>query len=190
MNQRVIVGALIGCAGLAFLGLLLFGAVMCGATIGMQKAREGARTEADEGETTNTPRKSKDQSEKYIPVVLRVSGEQGTRYKCSHSNISDDEEVVFEEEEGTLGSRPVEYRARIMDTGISDPYSNFTASCGRNGSPTGRIKAEIIVNEQVVASEQTREDPPGQTSVKGQNVQVSWGPYTPKDKESTKGKAK
>lgn len=183
--RRLLLGSLVGCVGIAFLGLLLFGAVMCGVSIGMQKAKE-RQSGTDKGETTNIL-KAKEQGEEYIPLVLRVSGEQGTQYRCSYNNISDEGDVVFEEQEGTLGSRPIEYRSRILDTGISDPYSNFTAECVIPDPRGGTIKAEVLVNDQVVASEETRPDPPSQKSVKSTSLTVRYGPYAPNE-ETSKGK--
>ena len=186
MNRRkVLIGSAIGCGALLLVGLLVAVAAVVGVNIGMQKAKQ--QGSAGEGETTNVPKTK--QGEEYIPVVLRVSGEQDTRYRCTHKNMADNGEVVFEEEEGTLRARPVEYKARILDTGISDPYSNFSAECV-NQDPTnrGRIKAEVLVNEQVVASEETRSDPPGQKSSKSNRVSVTWGPHVPKDDKSPKGK--
>lgn len=164
-------------------------ALVVGVGIGAGGKTGGGGAASDKGETTNILKKDEG-SEEYIPLVLRVSGEQGTPYKCTHKNMSDEGDVVFEEEEGVLGSRPVEYRARILDTGISDPYSNFTAECvipdpGREG----KIKAEILVNEQVVASEETRPDLPGQKSPNSSRLTVTYGPYAPKE-ETSKGKKK
>lgn len=186
-RRRVLLGVLVGCGVLLVLGVLLIVALLVGIGIGMSGNSKGEVT--DEGAKTNTP-EEKVGGDEYIPLVLRISGEQGTPYQCTHKDMSDEGEVVFEEEEGELGSRPVQYKARILDTGISDPYSNFSAECvipdpGRGG----RLKAEVLVDGQVVASEETRPDPPGQKVVGSNRLTVTYGPYA-SNEGSSKGKKK
>ena len=97
--SRVVVGTLLGCGILSILGILLLVALVVGVGIGAGGKAGGGGVASDEGKTTNIPKKDEG-SEEYIPLVLRLSGEQGTPYKCTHKNMSDEGDVVFEEEEG------------------------------------------------------------------------------------------
>src|SRR4051794_21556920 len=106
-SRRVLIGSLIGCGALLVIGILVVLAIALGASIGMQKAKDQAATVSDEGETTNTPKKAEGKGEEYIPIVMRVSGEQGTRFRCTHTNISKEGDLVQEEERGELAATPV-----------------------------------------------------------------------------------
>jgi hypothetical protein len=172
-SRRVLIGSLIGCGGLLVVGLLLVVAVTIGTNIGMQKAKQ--QETAEEGETTNTPKIEKGEGEENIPVVIRVSGEQGTRFRCTHFDLSDEGEPIQEREGGQLGSTPVEYRARITDS--RERSYTFYASCSiQDADQRGQIKVELLVNGRVVDSGETRPDPPGQTSKAATTVEVTYSP--------------
>lgn len=158
---------------------MLVAAIGIGANIGIQKAKQQPQEQTDTGESTNTPKKER--GAEYIPVVMRVSGEQGTRYRCTHSDVSADGEAVQEEEQGELGSSPVEYRARVRggstDPKEKSPGTNYYGFCSIN-SPDGRgqLKVELLVNGRVVDSDETRPEPPGQKSSSGSLADVSYLP--------------
>lgn len=130
------------------------------------------------GATTNTP-KQVDSDEEYIPLVIRLSGEQGTPYRCSYNTVSDQGDIegerVSEEQSGKLGSRPIEFRAQIENLDYRGPSSTFSSSCSID-DPThnGRLRVELLVNDQVVDSGETRPDPSGQKSESSFRVQVSY----------------
>ncbi len=172
-SRRVLIGSLIGCTGLIVVGLLFIIALAIGTDIGMQKAKQ--QEAVVEGETTNTPKTQR--GEEYIPVVMRVSGEQGTRYRCNHSDIAEGGEGVQEEERGVLGSSPVEYRARARGETEGRPPSEFYGSCSIDDSERrGQLKLELLVNGRIVDSHETRPDPPGQKSWAGFSAEVSYSP--------------
>jgi hypothetical protein len=180
MNSRqVLIGSLIGCGGLLILGVLLIVAIGIGTNIGLQKAKQQGTV--DEGETTNTPKKER--GEEYVTVVMRVSGGQGTRYRCSHSDVADDGETVQEEERGELASTPVEYRARVRaESTDKRPWNGFYGYCSlENPESRGPLKLELLVNDRVIDSDQTEEpraDPPGQKSSRDTLASVSYSPET------------
>jgi len=185
-SSRLLVGTLVGCGALFILGMLFLVALVVGVGIGAGgKAGDGGAA-SEEGETTNTPKTEEGKSEKYIPVTVRVSGEQGTRYGCVHFDVSEDGETIQEKEEGQLGSTPVEYRARISDSRESS--QTFYAGCSISSpDQRGQIKVELLVNGSVVDSGETRPDPPGQRSKASTAVEVT---YVPKEGGPDPAKAK
>lgn len=54
-SRRILIGALIGCGGLIVIGVLLVAALVLGANISMQKAKDQAKSEGTNGEIANTP---------------------------------------------------------------------------------------------------------------------------------------
>jgi len=177
MNSRqVLIGLLAGFVGVALVGLLVVAAYLIGFDLGMQKAKETKLPEAaEEGETKNAPKKDAWEAEEFITVVMRVSGEQGTRYTCTYSDTSDEGEPLREEQRGVLQTRPVEYRARILVPEDRPPL-NFYGGCSLNPEPEeppGRLKIELLVNGQVVDSGESSSD---QKSAKSSRVEVSYAP--------------
>ena len=199
-RRRVLIGSLIGCGGLAILALLLIVAVGIGANIGMQKAKDQAKPGGTTGETTNTPSTQKAESMQFIPIVLRVSGDQGTRYHCIYNTqaLEEGEIVSYStSEDGTLGRQPVDYDAQIVsESSNRRPPSGqaFRANCsiGPPSDPssgnTGRLRAEVLVNNAVKDSDETRPDPPNKTSTQGTSVTVEY--FEPCDGPLPKGKGK
>ncbi len=167
-RQKILIGSAIGCGALLVVGALLAVAAVIGANIGTQKAKEQGT--ADEGEMTNTPKGERGEEE-YIPVVMEVSGEGGTRYNCNYSGTSSEGYPIREEEQGELGASPVEYRARVRED------SGFYGYCSID-NPEGRgwLKLELLVDGHVVDSAETQPDPPGLESARSSFVDVSYSP--------------
>jgi hypothetical protein len=153
-RRRLLIGSAIGCGVLLVVGVLVLAAAVIGANIGMQKAKEQANSEGDEDVTINTPsREPKKNEPEYIPVTLRVSGEQGTRYRCTYGTFTP-EGKWDEVQEGTLATSPVEYRAQAV---IDHPEEHGTiiAGCSRVGANSkGRLKLELLANGVVVDSDE------------------------------------
>ncbi len=122
--------------------------------------------------------KSKSASE--IPVLLRISGEQGTPYECtieSHA-LEDGEHVSYRStEKGTVRAEPVEYASQALDSYTTD-HIPASARCriteGR--SPTRNLKAELLVDGKGKDEDETRPDPPNKTSGQSNAVEVQWAP--------------
>jgi hypothetical protein len=131
-------------------------------------------TDSDQGgSSSQQSTDAEERGEEYIPVVMRVSGEQGTRYSCNHSDISSEGYPVQAEEQGELGASPVEYRARVRTD------SSFYGYCSiDNPQGSGRLKLELLVNGRVVDSAETQPDPPGLKSARSSFVDVSYPPQT------------
>jgi hypothetical protein len=201
--------ALVGCGTLSILGVLLIGALVVGANVGVQKAKEQAQTTGDKGETKNAPSKEKADSVEFLPVVLRVSGDEGTGYRCTFATqVEEEGEVVSytSNEQGTLGTTPVDYAAQIVGENSNRPPSPFNASCTMIGPYSGgkskdqpkvlsgRLKAEVLVNDAVKDEDETRPDPANKTSQQSMAVEVNYYPPCdgpmPKDKTKAKGKGK
>ena len=114
----------------------------------------------------------------FIPIVLRVSGDQGTSYWCIYNTeaLEEGEVVSYStNKDGVLGRRPVDYDAQIVSESSNRRPSGrtFHASCNI-GPPTdpssgnrGSLKAEVLVNDAVKDLDETRPDPPNKTSAQG-----------------------
>ncbi len=100
-SSRLLVGSLVGCGVLSILGVLLIGALLVGANVGMQKAKEQAQTTGEKGETKNAPSKQEADSVEFLPIVLRVSGDQGTSYTCMYNTeaLEEGEVVSYTDQE-------------------------------------------------------------------------------------------
>jgi hypothetical protein len=153
-RRRLLIGSAIGCGVLLVVGILVMVAAVIGANIGMQKAKDQATTVSDGGVTTNSPslEPKKKKAPEYIPVTLRVSGEQGTRYRCTYSTFTP-EGRWDEVQEGTLATSPVDYRAQAV---IDHPEEHGTiiAGCSRAGDSKGRLKLELLAKGKVVDSDE------------------------------------
>ena len=139
--------------------------------------------------------------------MLRVSGDQGTGYDCTFgTDALEENEVVryTSNEQGTLGTTPVDYAAQIVGESSSRPPSTFNASCIMTGPYSGgkskdqpkvlsgRLKAEVLVDDAVKDEDETRPDPANKTSQQSMAVQVSYYPPCdgPMSKDKTKAKGK
>jgi hypothetical protein len=174
-SRRVLIGSLIGCAALFIVaGLLAVAAIVLGTNLLMQNAQDLATSE-DGGDSSNIPKKANGKEEEYIPVVLRISGDQGTKYWCGYTDYDEKGEGAGKVEEGVLGAKPVEYTSKAKYTGYPDPFFNFSAICD-NEDPAGKgvIKAEVVVDDEVVDSAET--DP----NLSPPRLTVRWDPNQPK----------
>jgi hypothetical protein len=175
-SRRFLVGSLIGCGVIVVFGVLLVVTLIVGVGIGAQRTQEQTKPEGEEeGASTNSPKRTEEKDEENIPVTVRVSGEQGTRYRCVHFDMGDDGEPIQEEEEGQLGSTPVEYRAVVSDS--KERSYTFYASCSiPPPDQRGQIKVELLINGHVVDSGETRPDLPDQSSKASTAVEVTYMP--------------
>jgi hypothetical protein len=163
-SRRVLIGSLIGCAALLIIGVLVaVAAIVLGTNLLVQNTQDLATSENGKLQ------------EEYIPVVLRISGDQGTRYWCGYTGFDDKGEGAGKSAEGVLGAKPVEYSSKAKYTGYPDPFFNFSAVCD-NRDPAGKgvVKAEVVVNDEVVDSAET--DP----ALSPPRLTVRWDPNQPK----------
>ncbi len=172
-SRRVLIGSLIGCAALLIIGVLVaVAAIVLGTNLLVQNTQDLATSE--NGKDLATSENGKVQEE-YIPVVLRISGDQGTRYWCGYTGFDDKGEPAPKSEEGVLGARPVEYSSKAKYMGYPDPLFNFSAVCdSRDPAGKGVIKAEVVANGEVVDSAET--DP----ALSPPRLTVRWDPNQPK----------
>jgi hypothetical protein len=177
MNSRnVLIGSLIGCAALIIVGggLLVVATIVLGTNLLTQNAQDLATSE-EGGAPSNTPKKETGKKEEYSPVVLRISGDQGTSYWCGYTGFDDRGEPAPKQEEGVLGAKPIEYTSNAKYTGYPDPFFNFSAVCD-NRDPAGKgvVKAEVVVNDEVVDSAETN------PALSPPRLTVRWDPNQPK----------
>jgi len=124
-----------------------------------------------------------------IPVKIRVSGAPGTEYTCENSSFAFEEgesdPVRYEEDvRGTLSTGPVLYDSQAINKypwyyDFVAATCNITGRSAPGGPPAGSLKAEILVDGEVKASEETRPDPAGKRSMKSEYAQPRWAPKCP-----------
>jgi len=124
-----------------------------------------------------------------IPAVIRVSGEPGTPYRCTYSSFAleegESDPVRYEsEDEGMLGVEPVEYASQAIIDARYHGLDFIHATCritnaGPSRAAQGSLKAQILVDGQLKAEEETRPDPPGKKSTESEQVQIRWAPRCP-----------
>lgn len=76
-------------------------------------------------------------------VVIRVYGTQGLPFEGSYATILGGQKRV----EGELGPQPIEYEVPV---GFGDGFASF-----RKGAMEGELRAEILVNGQVIKKRRT-----------------------------------
>ena len=132
-----------------------------------------ASTDNDQKSSSQQSTDAEERGEDYIPVVMRVSGEQGTRYSCNHSDTSSEGYPVQEEKQGELGASPIEYSAQVRADSSFYGYCSIDNPEGR-----GQLKLELLVNGSVVDSAETQSAPPGLESARSSFVDVSYSLQT------------
>ena len=176
----------LGCGGLVVLLVLV---LLLAALVGPP---DGSNTPVDEQGSKETDKKSaseeKSETGEPVPAVMMVSGEPGTPYRCSYSSFAFEEgerdPVRYEsEDQGILGVVPVEYASQAIDArnrGLD--FIHVTCritNTGPSRPAQGSLRAQILVDGQVKAEEETRPDPPGKKSTESEQVQVRWAPRCP-----------
>jgi hypothetical protein len=116
--------------------------------------------------------------EETLPVVIRISGEPGTTYSCSYRFFGFEEgqsqpERFEERNSRTLGTEPEEYPLQVVNA-YPWGYAFVAATCNITGDPnvTGSLKAEILADGQVKASEED-------TANRTKSVEARWSPRCP-----------
>ena len=159
---------LIGCGGLAILGvlaivLLTFGAILGNSDVNVDPIEEilDEEDEVDELAQVQPGVQSAGMApNNATPLVVRVSGPQGTAYSGTYGTTQGGMIPV----DGVLGPGPDEYG---IDTG-GGAFGPVSAIFQKNQPVPGTLRAEVLSAGEVVAE--------GSTSEESSWVEVKWSP--------------
>jgi hypothetical protein len=118
--------------------LLVFALVILGALVGC----DGGGSEKGQGGDGTPP-----SLEEAREVVVRVSGTEGVPYTGDYGTIAGDLQIV----DGTLENEPTEYEVEVGQGGPE----GVTASFQKVQPGGGRLKAEILADDEVVVESTT-----------------------------------
>ena len=164
---------LIGCGGLATLGVLAIVLLALGAILGnsdvdvdpIEEPIEDILDGQDEGDDESAQVQPDVQPVGMAPnnasaLVVRVSGPQGTAYSGTYGTTHGGMIPV----DGILGASPAEY---VIDTG-GGAFGAVSAVFQKNQPVPGMLRAEVLSSGEVVAE--------GSTSEESAWVEVIWSP--------------
>jgi hypothetical protein len=164
---------LMGCGGLAILGvlavvLLFFGAILGRSDVDVEPVEEPIEDILDELDEDDdlaqvqpgAPPVAPSAPETATPLVVRVSGPQGTAYSGRYGTTQGGMTPV----DGILGAVPAEY---AVDT-VGGAFGAVSAVFQKNQPVPGTLRAEVLSAGEVVAE--------GATSEESSWVEVKWSP--------------
>ncbi len=160
---------LMGCGGLAILGvlavvLLSLGAILGNSDVDIEPIEEPIEEILDDDDEPAQVQPGAQPvgsvPENATPLVVRVSGPQGTAYSGTYGTLQGGMIPV----DGVLGAGPAEYGIETGD----GAFGAVSAVFQKNQPVAGTLRAEVLSAGEVVAE--------GSTSEESSWVEVKWSP--------------